>query len=390
MPKILYLVEQPLDDRNYKRFGIQHWVDAGWSVEIWDFTKISFPHTWKELENSGRQSANFEGLQTVSSLKELGKKLRKSKSVQLYVDFTGWNLHTIYAKLRLKLMGAKLINLLNGNLPRVESKKKSKFIYQFYDFLHSIDFTFALKIFRTPFYKISKYFLKPDYIVVTGNNLFNLPKGNPSIIYAHDFDYDIYLELRSQLNMGNCVTIPRCVFLDQNLTSHTDFLGANSNYPVTSENYFKSMSNAFKGLTDQIKLPIYVAEHPRSVNRSNWHNVDGVKRGITAEIVKTSRAVICHYSTAVKFAVLFNKPILFFTTNELNASGHGQLIEQIAAELGKSAINIDNDLAEINWAAELNIDIDKYRSFSNNYIKFPGSPDMPLWKIVMNNVNFLS
>ncbi len=384
MPKIIYLIEQPFDERNFKRFGIQFWIETGWSVEVWNFTQLSFPKVWEEFKSSGCNTSNFKGLQDISNLGSLRKKLRKSKSVNLCIDFTGWNFYTIYAKLQLKLKGVKLIHLLNGALPSVklrESRKKSQLL----GLLDLIKFKSISKIAHKILYKISSHVLKPDYIVVTGSQQLNFSEGETSVICAHDFDYDVYLGIRSNSNEDNLITNTSCVFLDQNLTQHTDFLGMNKDYPVTSENYFKKMSLVFSKLTNEIELPIYIAEHPRSLSTPNWTNVDKIMRGSTAMLVKKSRAVICHYSTSVKFAVLFNKPILFFTTNELNQSGYGKLIEQIAFELGKSVINIDNDLDGVNWDSELRIDDDKYKTFIEKYIKFPGTPEKPLWVIIINH-----
>ncbi len=34
--RVVYLIEQPLDERNFQRFGIQAWIDRKWNVEVWD------------------------------------------------------------------------------------------------------------------------------------------------------------------------------------------------------------------------------------------------------------------------------------------------------------------------------------------------------------------
>ncbi len=54
MRKLVYIISQPFDERNYDRFGIQAWVDKGWHVEVWDLTPWLLPAVWKNfLKNGG-------------------------------------------------------------------------------------------------------------------------------------------------------------------------------------------------------------------------------------------------------------------------------------------------------------------------------------------------
>ena len=97
--------------------------------------------------------------------------------------------------------------------------------------------------------------------------------------------------------------------------------------------------------------------------------------------------VVCHDSTAVQFAVLFGKPAIFVTTDELKITYEGSSIATMAAELGKSPINLDRgDLQAMDWPMELDIDAGKYSEYRRKYIKTDGSPEMPLWEIVIDHV----
>ena len=40
MRVVIYLITSPLSKRNYNRFGIQRWLDRGWEVKVFDFTKF--------------------------------------------------------------------------------------------------------------------------------------------------------------------------------------------------------------------------------------------------------------------------------------------------------------------------------------------------------------
>ena len=52
------------------------------------------------------------------------------------------------------------------------------------------------------------------------------------------------------------------------------------------------------------------------------------------------------------------------------------------AELfNKSVYNIDRQLDEIDWEAEMSIDEDCYKDYKINYIKTPGTPEAPFWQV---------
>lgn len=104
-------------------------------------------------------------------------------------------------------------------------------------------------------------------------------------------------------------------------------------------------------------------------------------------MIKACRAIVCHDSTAIQYAVLFGKPAIFVTTDELSRAYEGRSIEQAAAELGKKPINLDRvDPRAVDWRDELTIDFDKYASYRNKYVKTEGSPELPLWSIVIDQV----
>ena len=105
-------------------------------------------------------------------------------------------------------------------------------------------------------------------------------------------------------------------------------------------------------------------------------------------MIRGCKAVICHDSTAIQYAVLFGKPVIFVTTDELSRAYEGTSIEKVAAELGKKPINLDRvDLRTVDWRNELKIDFDKYAKYRSKYIKADGSPDLPLWTIVIDYVD---
>ena len=47
--QIIYLVNQPFDEREMKNYGIQKWINHNWSVKIFDLTSFLYPKFWQSI-----------------------------------------------------------------------------------------------------------------------------------------------------------------------------------------------------------------------------------------------------------------------------------------------------------------------------------------------------
>jgi hypothetical protein len=64
----------------------------------------------------------------------------------------------------------------------------------------------------------------------------------------------------------------------------------------------------------------------------------------------------------------------------------GASIAGLASALGKRVVNIDRDLSLVDWDKELCIDMDKYASYRNKYIKIDGSSEKSIWDVVIDYI----
>ena len=109
--------------------------------------------------------------------------------------------------------------------------------------------------------------------------------------------------------------------------------------------------------------------------------------GNTAELVKNSSAVLLHSSTALSYAILFKKPAIFLTSNDLNNSWIGPTIHSFAKEINGQIVNLNSTFEKnLDLKKLLKIDEVKYQNYKNNYLKFPNSPDIPIWEIFTNYI----
>jgi len=100
-------------------------------------------------------------------------------------------------------------------------------------------------------------------------------------------------------------------------------------------------------LEEQWGVPVVIAAHPSARHdervRRGFGEQHELIHGRTADLVRDAQAVLLHGSTAVSFAVLGNKPLLFLSSRELQRSSYGLHIQTMADELGHNPINIDGD-----------------------------------------------
>jgi hypothetical protein len=388
MRRVVYLIDQPFDERNFQRFGIQAWIDRQWNVEVWDLTPWAHPQVWHSFTERGHRLKEFAGYFPVRSRSDFLRRLRGPRAIQYFIDLAGDSFHSLRAKWALKRAGAARIVCATGSIPvpdragsRSPASKVRKLIAKGpRGGWNSLSGAFLAKVVARR--------IPTDLAVVSGTQSMTLADNSKGVIKAHNFDYDIYLELeRSAVARA----APYAVFIDQDYPFHLEFVYQGTGSVVTPERYFPAVCNGLEAIAAALELEVRIAAHPRASYEQRgverFFRSFPIERGRTAELIKGCKAVICHDSTAIQYAILFGKPIIFLTTDELLRAYEGASIEKIAAELGKKPVNLDRaDLPAVDWRGELKVDLERYASYRSKYIKAEGSPESPLWTIVIDHV----
>ncbi|HEV7611167.1 MAG TPA: hypothetical protein VGO37_04780 [Steroidobacteraceae bacterium] len=383
--RVVYLIEQPLDERNFQRFGIQAWMDRQWNVEVWDLTPWAHPRVWQNFMERGHSVKKFAGYFPLKSRSELQGRLRSPTAIQYVIDLTGDTFHSVRAKLALRRMGATRVICATGSIP-LPDRDTSRGSISRLGKIFAKGPRGAWKWLSNSFFsRVVGPRIPAELAVISGTQSMTLSRSS-GMIKAHNFDYDIYLELvKSALPDSG----EYAVFIDQDYCFHLEFIYQGTASVVTAERYFPAVCNGLEAISAALDLEVRIAAHPRASydqsGKQQFFREFRIERGRTAEMIRACNAVICHDSTAIQYAVLFCKPIIFVTTDELSRAHEGASIEKVAAELGKKPVNLDrDDLRLIDWRDELKIDFDKYAKYRSKYIKADGSPDLPLWTIVID------
>ena len=201
-------------------------------------------------------------------------------------------------------------------------------------------------------------------------------------IRAHSFDYDIFLKLRGQECVGDTA-----VFLDEYMPFHPDYVHQGIEPFSTAGEYYPQLCRIFARIEEKTGLKVVVAAHPRADYASHdrdYFEGRPVISGKSAELVRDCRMVILHASTAVGFAALFEKPMVFVTTDSLDASRMGPFIKTMATGFGQKPLNADQEDYVLERAPD--VDVQACRQYVHRYIKTPGTPDIPCWEIFLNNI----
>jgi hypothetical protein len=388
MRTVIYVIEQPLSKWNYDRFGIQVWIDNGWNVKVWDLTQLLNPNIWDNFIQSGSVLYEFNGYYQIRDKTDLERRYNTLQGGEYYISAFGEDRPHFRIMMQLSRLGALRIHQYLGCVPTHElASSIGRFISRVFR-LANLDLT---KLFERLLSKIRHIVfgahIKPRLVVISGQK--SIPAfvsaGDASVVLAHNLDYDVYLRIRDGCNNKKNGHV---LFIDQNLCFHTDWAFAGEESCVSPKRYFPEIRVALQSISLAFQAPILVAAHPRFDSaqvQEHFHGIS-VEYGITAELIRDCKVVVGHDSTALQLAVLFGKPIIFLTTSEMEDTAMAASIRYVASELGKTAITIDQNINVLDWQRELSIDSIKYAAYKRKYIKMDGSPDIPIWEIVIEHI----
>jgi hypothetical protein len=379
MRRIIIVIDTEITQRDYDRLGVETLLSHGFQVELWDISRVLHP----EVENPNKSPVRFPRILLLEFKKrdEFTKAMGSLDANVLVLCFVGYYWGTRFLFRALSRGNIPYAVRVTDPLPNTRRfanpigpdtpKKAMKFIVN----KLALRFYPSLGIQPARFLLVGgqRSYESPPYPV-------DLHGGRTRVIPLHSHDYDTYLQVRDRVIPDDSTF---AVFIDGNDFYHLDFRYIGERIPSWLEAYFSSLRAFFDHVEKTLQVRIVIAAHPSSqyTDEQRAHFGDReVIRGKTAELVRQARVVILHASTAVNFAILFEKPILFITDHNYEKYPLGPYIEAIAEELGKKPIYLDEPLL-IDWKKELTVDSTVYHSYRHSYIKMDGSPDLPVWEI---------
>lgn len=389
MVSVLFFVPASFCKRDYERYGIDTFIKNGFDVWVWDLTLVFSP--FLEGKIIPPDPIEWERHRIFKSKTEVVSALKQCKEKTIIIDSRGYDLDSleIYRAISKRNI-PYVLTPVSGVLPikMVASK--------------AYHFRRISKIFNPR--KLGNYIIQRIPTTLLGVNpaTFILAEGQKcdfarpgvtsktKVIRTHALDYDIYLRLERQ-NVGALVEGNIAVFLDNYLPHHPDCLFSGTKSPVTSKIYYAELRKFFDAVERMSGLKVVVAAHPRSKYEEIEGELFGSRRiisGKTAELVKQADLILTTFSTSISFGVLYKKPILFMTTDEINLDrssyDYRNYIYELASLLGRQTVNISREIPKKSDIVH-KIDLEKYNDYVNDYIKI-GSSEQEFHPQIVSNV----
>lgn len=370
MKNILLFLPAPFLKRDYYRFGIDI-LKKNFTVNIIDVTAWINKDFWNAYSKETYKNKEL----VVISCKEDFLKFVSNIDTAIVLDFMPYNGRTHWIR---KILKNKNCIFVNRSLNKAPRPKKN-----FFKFLFKLIFEPFRSIHK--WYKIllHEYYKRqyiPDIFLFGGLASSSDSKAKNKI-GVHSMDYDIYLNIKNKPKNN---TDSYAVFLDEDMIYHPEHHQLNYEPPATEAKYYPTLIQFLKKFEIENGLKVKFALSPKSYNKNLPNLLKDIDYSIgnTAELVKNSKAVLLHCSTAMSYGILFKKPIIFLTTDELLKSWIGPRIEVLASILKSRPINMSNNLnnnLKINNL--LRIDEKVYKNYLDLYLKVPNTPEIPLWQI---------
>jgi len=162
------------------------------------------------------------------------------------------------------------------------------------------------------------------------------------------------------------------VFLDENFVDHPDVKIHNlTNFP-TSEKYHNQLIVFFDFIKKEFKKKVCIAAHPTTLK--NKFNQYKITYDNTLKLVKKANLIMLHHSSAIDYAILSKKDLLFLTSNEINKLQDAIVINKLSKFFNTRPLNLsmkyDYKIIEkriVRYKDNVNV----YNNFVKEFIKHP-------------------
>ena len=322
--EIAYIFQYKFNNIYQKRYELEN-LSKFFNITIYDLSKIYSPHLKKNIKRNLRSNKLF----ILDNLTQLKNTLKKNPPDHTFLLGDSFFISKISTFIR-SIIKTKLVTFFTDNLffldPALNKIAIKKILFSKYFFI------FFFFILKATLSKIVIFFKNKnvkkvvvDYLFYSGdkstvNNLIDAKKkiSTPSLNYTDT------LEIKNKKK--KLIKKKYAVFIDAFLLFHDDFkdtLGTMEK-PI-SMIYYKEMNNFFSILEKKLKLKVVIALHPtcRIKKYKLFFNNRTCIKNETAHLVRDSELVFTHPSTtAINFPIIYNKPLVILTTNEMNKSYH--------------------------------------------------------------------
>lgn len=376
---VLIAVESPFGEYDLERFDLDRFSTLV-DLLVIDLTPLIKPQFWERYKDRAVHHSKVRVIETWAELKELVG----DRKWDGWIDELGMSPVARRLRRRMQKSDAIRIRIRLGLLPGdfvIQTDVKARLLARRSQ-LGLLGLTKSILLFvprrlvrRTP---------PPDLVLGSGSyTMRDVAPGVP-IIWAHSFDFE---KAKNEQRVGLVDGGTGTVFLDQNLGYHPDQLHSGLKSPVDADRYYAALLASFDRIEGVLRYPITIAIHPKS-SFDDPIAIFGHRPTIrmsTQALIRSSELVVCHASASLSYAVIWRKPVLFMTSDELEKCDYKVHIDEMARILQRPIFNIDRfhevTDEELQLAINLPVDESAYSKYEEEFIRSSTSPDGHLWEI---------
>jgi hypothetical protein len=389
-PTVIFLSEFQFGKRDIKRFGLEILKRNGISVEIWDISKFILKAF--EGQVTTPDLMEWESTRYFSDEPAILAALNTCDKRFFIISLVDFNLNTLRIYQALSKNDLAYVVLYLNVFPAQPGSYSP--VTRFGNFLKSIPNSrisyIYLKLgneFLRKFFPI--FGVKPATVALIGGSKALDFKYKPiddstKKVWLHSMDYDIYLEEKNKPFIVNNL---QWVYIETYYPSDPDqFFCPDDRSFRPDQSFFDDLKRTFDQIERTYNVQVVIVEHPKKPHHDICDYGARTKyKKSTAEIVKSSAVVLSHDSTALCFAVLFNKPLLFLTSRRIESTDNGKKIQSLAHIFGVDPVFIDRGTLSIPEHF-LIVNKEKYSEYISDYITNVET-DLPAWQILADFLN---
>jgi len=197
--------------------------------------------------------------------------------------------------------------------------------------------------------KFSRKLVFHDFVSGTSNSSTEIPS----------YEYENFLKVKSERSSPEK---KYHIFLDQNLCYHRDLKDLRYKLVHSPSEYFSTLNLFFNELERRTGKRVVIAMHPRANPELYSFGDRELVFGKTDKLVSEADLVLGHFSTAIHYALLFEKDLLLLTMDTITDFGN-KFINDFSRILKIPSMNISNENNFENY-----INHAEYNSYVRRYI----------------------
>ena len=374
----LYLIAHSHFSKFYeKRFNIDFYKKKKLRIKILNVSQITQNNYF---QNFKRKIAINAKIITKSNIRQVFRSFKKRDLI--LVLLTPDNDHKIIfdelriCKTKYSLLGGSILPLYKKN------------IFNILFLLLTNPIKTINKIIEFVFQK--KINIKPSYIFYSGSvsfKIWNKYSNTSKLVSVPSLDYDRYLKFKeSKKKIPNNKKNKIATFIS-GYHKHPDEIFKKENLIKQKQpseiQYYKPIQTFLKDFSEISKLQVQIAKHPKQESNKNFYKFGKQFSDRTFQLVRDSSFVIAQSSTAISWAVLFSKPMLFITNSNFPHDTKKK-IEVIAKYFGKKPFDVCKEKIDFQrFEKEKKINHEKYSNYIREYLLHK-KEKRPSYKIIYN------